>query len=394
MRCRQCGAENMDEAMFCQECGNKLEKEIICPKCGVKNDIGYSFCQNCGTILNQQIQSQEQENPNEKLEECEENEIVSTKRVGFRKQKIFFGIAAFVVLIIAIVYLATRCKHEWIDASCIAPKTCSLCGKQKGDVLPHTWEEATCEHPKRCTVCGLTDGESLPHTWEEATCEHPKRCTVCGLTDGETLPHTWIEATCTAPKACNICGTTEGKALEHSFKTATCIDPAICRRCGYTTGTKDPSNHSLNAEGQCIWCGENYGLKLTSENYKRYVHISCKAAHNVEGGMYLADTREHSIYLVIDAVDSPMGADKDVVLNNVVLNADIKVKPSSPYTYHVQTPLTLGTSYKQIVKKISLEYADTFLLGEDRPDFQITPTFTGYALVYRHDSDQRYRVEN
>ena len=42
-----------------------------------------------------------------------------------------------------------ECTHEWIDATCIAPKTCAKCGKTEGDVS----NEHTFEKEYECSVC-------------------------------------------------------------------------------------------------------------------------------------------------------------------------------------------------------------------------------------------------
>jgi hypothetical protein len=55
----------------------------------------------------------------------------------------------------------TECVHEWAEATCSAPKTCSLCGITEGETLAHSWVEATYEAPKTCSVCGATEGEPL-----------------------------------------------------------------------------------------------------------------------------------------------------------------------------------------------------------------------------------------
>ena len=102
------------------------------------------------------------------------------------------------------------CEHEWADATCTAPKTCSLCGATDGEALGHTEETvagtaATCTESgmtdgKKCTVCGETTVEqtaisALGHTEETvagtpATCTEPgmtdgKKCTTCGVTTAE-----------------------------------------------------------------------------------------------------------------------------------------------------------------------------------------------------------------
>jgi len=105
------------------------------------------------------------------------------------------------------------CAHSWNEATCTAPKTCSICGATEGEALGHSWNEATCTAPKTCSVCGATEGEALGHSWNEATCTTPKTCSVCGVTEGEALGHTWIPADYDHPKTCSVCGTTEGDPL-------------------------------------------------------------------------------------------------------------------------------------------------------------------------------------
>ena len=105
------------------------------------------------------------------------------------------------------------CEHEWADADCVTPKTCTKCEEIEGAPLGHTWSAATCIDPKTCEECGATEGEAKGHTWAEATCTEPNICSVCGETDGEALGHAWVDATEFAPKTCSACGVTEGDPL-------------------------------------------------------------------------------------------------------------------------------------------------------------------------------------
>ena len=83
-------------------------------------------------------------------------------------------------------------SHEWVEASCTAPKTCSRCEKTEGELLEHQWQEATCSEAKNCTLCGLTEGEKLEHTYGEEEVRNPdyvaatatfvKTCTECEKT--------------------------------------------------------------------------------------------------------------------------------------------------------------------------------------------------------------------
>lgn len=50
-RCSNCGAENTDEAIFCQKCGGKMTPKDICPRCGCVTVPDQLFCSHCGTRL-------------------------------------------------------------------------------------------------------------------------------------------------------------------------------------------------------------------------------------------------------------------------------------------------------------------------------------------------------
>ncbi len=151
------------------------------------------------------------------------------------KRKLFIGLLSMaLVLLLA----GCGCEHEWLVATCSAPKTCQLCGETEGEVLPHTWLDATCTEAKTCSVCKVTEGEPLGHTWQEATCTTVKTCTVCQITEGEPLGHTWQEATCSAPKTCSSCKLTEGDPADHKWQAATTEAPKTCSVCAATEGSK------------------------------------------------------------------------------------------------------------------------------------------------------------
>jgi class 3 adenylate cyclase/ribosomal protein L40E len=47
--CLQCQAKNPGDAVFCENCGSRLE--IACPNCGGANRLGAKFCKKCGQPL-------------------------------------------------------------------------------------------------------------------------------------------------------------------------------------------------------------------------------------------------------------------------------------------------------------------------------------------------------
>lgn len=91
MRCRQCGAENSDQAKFCTKCGNKLPTTIICPGCGAENASTGKFCRNCGRPL-----------------ECLESPTEKPKK--YRKKMIVFGLIA--VVLAAAVFIVNQKKNR------------------------------------------------------------------------------------------------------------------------------------------------------------------------------------------------------------------------------------------------------------------------------------------
>lgn len=126
------------------------------------------------------------------------------------------GIVVLAVVVVAFLFgTKTICFHDWKDATCTEPKTCSNCGKTEGEALGHkfgeyeTTVEATCAEvgskTARCEVCGELTTREIPkidHTpgkWEVD--EKPsinsdgsvkegtkvKKCTVCGeILDSQT----------------------------------------------------------------------------------------------------------------------------------------------------------------------------------------------------------------
>ncbi|MCM1217801.1 MAG: hypothetical protein NC548_25195 [Lachnospiraceae bacterium] len=100
------------------------------------------------------------------------------------------GRPVYGLMLVSLSILLTGChiKHEWVEATCTEPRTCSVGGETEGEALGHTWTEATCTAPKTCSVCNETEGEALGHEWIEATYDAPMTCSVCSETEGEPLP--------------------------------------------------------------------------------------------------------------------------------------------------------------------------------------------------------------
>ncbi|MBQ7088631.1 MAG: dockerin type I repeat-containing protein [Clostridia bacterium] len=74
-----------------------------------------------------------------------------------------------------------ECAHNWIDATCTEPKTCSICGAVEGAALGHSYGEtvvdATCTatgtKTYTCSACGDSYSEEIPmipHNYVDGIC--------------------------------------------------------------------------------------------------------------------------------------------------------------------------------------------------------------------------------
>lgn len=201
-------------------------------------------------------------------------------------------LAIALVFICSISLFGCGCKHEWKEATCTEPKTCSKCGETEGEALGHSWEEATCEKPKTCSRCNATEGEALGHSvtdWnidKEATCaeEGSKsgQCTVCKKTitmpieKTEHTPGDWEITQVATPTTqgeraikCTVCGQviqTEAYSLSPEEKIA--IYKQNCTNYSYDEIARNPDTYKgkyAKLTGQVIQVmedGDSYTLRV------------------------------------------------------------------------------------------------------------------------------------
>ncbi|MBQ8825138.1 MAG: zinc ribbon domain-containing protein [Ruminococcus sp.] len=254
MICKKCGKTISDNAKFCSQCGEKIEADNI------SEDISE---EKLNEISNTEtVQNDEQDT---KIENCEINSVQNKKKKLFPfiigGSAIILACAVFVVLFVTHVI----CFHDWVDANCIAPKTCSICGKTEGLPLGHDFSEATCTKDSVCSLCGEIGAKALGHDWSEATCTEDAICKTCGEHGDKAIGHSWKNATCLEPKTCTNCGKTEGKANGHKWQEATCDKPKTCSVCKETDGKElghDWAAATVSAPKTCRRCGETTGEKL------------------------------------------------------------------------------------------------------------------------------------
>ncbi len=57
-------------------------------------------------------------------------------------------------------------EHNWTEAICVAPETCTICGRTRGWLGKHEFIRATCIKPSTCIYCGTEHGTlSLHHQY-------------------------------------------------------------------------------------------------------------------------------------------------------------------------------------------------------------------------------------
>ena len=166
--------------------------------------------------------------------------------------------------------------HSWVFATCIASKTCSICGTTEGDELGHTYDNA-CDTD--CNRCGEMRSVG-PHAYEsvisiQATCAAEGLltyiCEYCSVSYTEVIPatgkHTYdndCDADCNdcgsirIPSAhvydndcdvfCNSCDA--ARFIEHAYEAVSIVRPD-CVNEGYITYT-------------CSVCGDTYEADRTA----------------------------------------------------------------------------------------------------------------------------------
>lgn len=51
MECKHCGYINDEDALFCIQCGRRMDGKLVCHTCGTVNDDDSKFCKECGNAL-------------------------------------------------------------------------------------------------------------------------------------------------------------------------------------------------------------------------------------------------------------------------------------------------------------------------------------------------------
>ena len=167
------------------------------------------------------------------------------------------------------------CEHEFSDATCIDPATCTKCGKVNGEANGHEFAEATCSKPATCGVCGASYGDPTAHDYAAATCTKPATCKTCGATNGNANGHNYSGATCTKPATCKTCGATSGNGAGHTYVNGT------CSTCGASAPAIDITASMENA----LFIGDSRteGIRLYTKDYTGKADFFSETSTTVSG---------------------------------------------------------------------------------------------------------------
>ena len=213
------------------------------------------------------------------------------------------------------IYAPGECYHNWKDATCTAPVTCSFCGFTKGDALGHQLQSGICTHcgfDARDTYYAEGDEGLFGVAWDSACSQNMLELdektgfyskvyenVPAGsyqfliVSNGKETPSYNLDGICSSdsPKAeakvtkdgsLVVIGFDGEKAtLEiyapgecyHNWKDATCTAPETCTRCGETKahvgetilGYGATCTEDGLADGiKCLVCGETQQEVITA----------------------------------------------------------------------------------------------------------------------------------
>ena len=176
----------------------------------------------------------------------------------------------------------TDCTHVWKDATCLTPKTCTVCKATEGEALGHDTEEddGNCLTPIVCPTCNavLTAGknEHIAHA-DDGDCTTPVLCTVCNSVVTAAKTHgfsgEWQKSDDGHNHVCqNVGCTAEDAKIAHSGGEAICSG-VYCEVCKYRyDSATNPEYHEISLiakNGKCL-CGEVFEAAVGKTFYSNF----------------------------------------------------------------------------------------------------------------------------
>lgn len=168
----------------------------------------------------------------------------------------------------------TNGEHKFVTVEGVDP-TCTVAGSTEKIYC------SSCGYVKQAATSISATG----HSWKDATCTAPKTCTVCGATTGSAVGHSWKDATFTDPKICSVCGITEGEPLEKTGNVKVIILAGQSNAYGATP--TDYSGYNIN---------DLYGSKTYSNVFIHYNNINVTADSSSADGFRWETFTSNSVF--------------------------------------------------------------------------------------------------
>ena len=255
--------------------------------------------------------------------------------------------------------------------------------------LGHTGGTATCTKLAECSVCGKEYGKLGKHNWVNADCLNPKTCTICEETIGDALGHSVVSDIAVAP-TCETKGLTEGShcfvcketivaqkeipALGHTIVTDTAVAPT-CTETGLTEGSHcSTCKEVFVAQEEVPALGHSYNDKWSSDKTGHWYECACgdekdKDAH-VSSGPATEENAE--ICTVCEYVIAPELAHVHAYNVEVENKNTLKEAPTCTLNAHYWYSCRCGL----ISNELSYEKKDSSLGHIEVIDTAVAPTCT------------------
>ena len=173
-----------------------------CPECKSQVSDKAANCPHCGYPINTNTHVQSLRTENIQGEHIAKTSPTTSRHLPFT---IIIIVGAIFLSVVIYAVFFRPCKHEWQDATCNVPTTCTICGEISGEKLTHSWVDATCDTPMTCTFCNITNCDELGHKWIDATYETPKTCSICKNTEGDCKKRPQVNSSTGAIDAIQEC---------------------------------------------------------------------------------------------------------------------------------------------------------------------------------------------
>lgn len=165
-----------------------------------------------------------------------------------------------------------------------------------------------------CYYCQKRDPERHFHDWKDATCTEPRTCTSCGATEGRAEGHWFSDDPCTGPKTCNRCGLVK-EAPSHFYSDEPNTTCSLCgqRKLTVCEGTGVPLLLSSSVGGDFTMDASDSGCSLVYLEY-----FVAKAIYYWECIIYTPGPGLYELPLHQKNSDEPFGVTLNVIPHEYV----------------------------------------------------------------------------